>query len=48
MIEEDTEVALLCVNDDVTSGDEEVSDIWSEWQDNQWNLPAAWERLEDD
>jgi len=45
-IKDDREVALLCVNDDVISGEEEVDDIWAEWQENQWNQPAAWERLE--
>ena len=38
------ENALLCINDDVSWGDEEVTNIMREWQDRKWSRRAAWER----
>lgn len=38
------ENALLCINDDVSSGDEEVAVIMKQWQDRKWPRAASWER----
>lgn len=38
------DTALLCINDDVSWGDEEVAQIMKEWQDRKWSRRSAWER----
>lgn len=38
------DVVLLCVNDDVTEGDDEVADMFRAFQDKQWGRAAAWEK----
>ncbi|OBZ71400.1 Exosome complex exonuclease rrp6 [Grifola frondosa] len=42
-INNNPDVALLCINDDVAVGDNEVATILKEWQDRRWNHSANWE-----
>ncbi len=37
------DVALLCINDDVITGHEEVVTMLKKWQSEQWSQPAEWE-----
>ena len=39
----ETDVVLLCINDDVAIGHDEVQGLLKNWQDEQWRHPAAWE-----
>ncbi|KAJ3551401.1 hypothetical protein NM688_g4726 [Phlebia brevispora] len=39
-----TDASMLCINDDVREGEEEVTEIFSSWQDRKWPKAAAWER----
>ena len=39
-----TDVALLCVNDDVAIEDERVGRMFREWAGERWGAPAGWER----
>lgn len=39
------DASLLCINDDVREGEEEVSDMFRDWQDTRWGRPATWERI---
>lgn len=43
-IDRNTNAALLCINDDVGSGHEQVAQTFREWQERHWGTPAAWER----
>ena len=36
-------LALLCVNDDVTKDHDEVARVFLRWQEKRWGRPAAWE-----
>lgn len=36
-------LALICVNDDVESGENEVQSVFLEWQEKRWGRPAEWE-----
>ncbi|KAI0741527.1 hypothetical protein C8Q80DRAFT_1273944 [Daedaleopsis nitida] len=36
-------LALLCVNDDITQESEQVDSLFRQWQDKRWKRPAAWE-----
>jgi hypothetical protein len=38
------DASLLCINDDVKEGEEEVSPMFVSWQEKRWGKPAAWER----
>lgn len=38
------DASLLCINDDVKPGEEDVSDYFRSWQENRWSKPAGWER----
>ncbi|KZT09088.1 uncharacterized protein LAESUDRAFT_537492 [Laetiporus sulphureus 93-53] len=45
-IERTSNVALLCLNDDVTkeSWNDQVTDVLKTWFDSHWGQPAAWEQ----
>ncbi|KZT11751.1 uncharacterized protein LAESUDRAFT_641601 [Laetiporus sulphureus 93-53] len=45
-VEENEEVALLCINDDVEEGAEEVAQLFRAWQEGRWGVPARWERYQ--
>jgi len=38
------DVVLLCVNDDVTYGDDEVASLFRTFQDKRWSKAASWEK----
>ncbi|KAI0629884.1 hypothetical protein C8Q77DRAFT_1065020 [Trametes polyzona] len=42
-IDNNEELALLCVNDDLGREDERVSTLFYNWQEKRWPQPAAWE-----
>ncbi|KZT11759.1 uncharacterized protein LAESUDRAFT_754314 [Laetiporus sulphureus 93-53] len=43
-VDENEQLTLLCINDDVYNGDEEVAEIFRDWQDRRWSTPAQWEK----
>lgn len=43
-VDRNKEAALLCINDDVVSGDAEVAKTFREWQDKHWGTRAKWEK----
>ncbi|KAH9917959.1 uncharacterized protein B0H18DRAFT_883279 [Fomitopsis serialis] len=44
-VDETTDAALICINDDVEKGHEEyVAPLFKEWQEHRWPEPAEWER----
>ena len=42
-VDRNQDVALLCINDDVTRDDVEISKYFRTWQDRRWSRAAAWE-----
>lgn len=38
------EVALLCVNDDISEDEEKASKAFKAWAQSQWGTSAHWER----
>ncbi|PCH36029.1 hypothetical protein WOLCODRAFT_28307 [Wolfiporia cocos MD-104 SS10] len=40
----DRNVVLVCVNDDVEYGDDEVAETFIAFQERHWGRPAAWEK----
>ncbi|TFK86284.1 hypothetical protein K466DRAFT_493131 [Polyporus arcularius HHB13444] len=42
-IDRNEELALLCINDDVTRDDAAVGVVFRRWQEKRWGHPAAWE-----
>ncbi|KAI1789382.1 hypothetical protein LXA43DRAFT_893004 [Ganoderma leucocontextum] len=42
-VDRNKDVALLCINDDVTRDDAEISRYFRSWQDGRWSRAAAWE-----
>ena len=42
-LDEQPETMLLCVNDDITEGEEETSVIFKYWANDRWGTPAEWE-----
>ncbi len=42
-VDRNQDVALLCINDDVTRDDAEISSYFRSWQDRRWSRAAAWE-----
>lgn len=38
-----SDVTLLCINDDVAMGHDEVSIKLKNWLSERWKHPAAWE-----
>ncbi|KAG8715128.1 Xanthine phosphoribosyltransferase 1 [Ceratobasidium sp. 394] len=45
-IQSDASLAIVCVNDNVAEGDEQVREIIGKWMDGRWNESASWERKE--
>ncbi|KAI0366952.1 hypothetical protein BV20DRAFT_951200 [Pilatotrama ljubarskyi] len=43
VIDANSELALLCVNDDLRKDDPHVSKLFLGWQEKRWPQPAAWE-----
>ncbi|KZT64246.1 hypothetical protein DAEQUDRAFT_732853 [Daedalea quercina L-15889] len=44
-VDETTDAALICINDDVVKGHEQnVAPLFKEWQERRWPTPAEWER----
>lgn len=39
------DASMLCINDDVTDGHDEVREYFMSWQDKKWPKPASWERI---
>ena len=37
------ELALLCINDEVSRDHDRITTYFREWQDRHWGTPAAWE-----
>lgn len=37
------DLALLCINDDVTRDDDEISKYFRSWQGRRWSRAATWE-----
>ena len=37
------DLALLCINDDVTADHDEITAYIRGWQEKRWGAPAAWE-----
>ena len=37
------DLALLCINDDVTEDHAEITSYFRGWQEKRWGTPAAWE-----
>ena len=37
------DLALLCINDDVTEDHAEITSYFRGWQEKRWGEPAAWE-----
>ena len=37
------DLALLCINDDVTQDHAEITSYFRGWQEKRWGEPAAWE-----
>ena len=44
-IDSDADASLLCINDDVEEGEDEVSTYFRNWQEKRWGKPAAWEHM---
>ncbi|RPD56204.1 hypothetical protein L226DRAFT_535831 [Lentinus tigrinus ALCF2SS1-7] len=42
-VDRNQDLALLCINDDVTRDDAEVAVVFRRWQEKRWGIPAAWE-----
>ena len=42
-VDRSRDLALLCINDDVTRDDAEIAAIFRRWQEKRWGHPAAWE-----
>ncbi|KAI0718280.1 hypothetical protein C8T65DRAFT_737499 [Cerioporus squamosus] len=42
-IDRNEDLALLCINDDVTRDDAAVGLVFRRWQEKRWGNPAAWE-----
>ena len=42
-LQRELDTALLCVNDDIAIGHEQVSELLVKWELEQWPQPAAWE-----
>ncbi|KAG8736834.1 hypothetical protein FRC10_008806 [Ceratobasidium sp. 414] len=45
-IQSDQSLAIVCVNDNVAEGDDQVREILGKWMDSRWNESAGWERKE--
>lgn len=43
-ITSDPSLAIVCVNDNVAEGDDNVREILGQWMGGRWNRSAEWER----
>ncbi|EKM49625.1 uncharacterized protein PHACADRAFT_214165 [Phanerochaete carnosa HHB-10118-sp] len=43
-LKKNPDVALLCVNDDITVDDDKVTALFKNWASDHWGTPAQWEQ----